>query len=138
MSAEFEVLLNRLPELSVEIRRVAGELVRKAAFDIEQDAKMRAPVDTGFLRNSLYVVTRGQSTYDASGDGPMLPEVERPPDELTAYVAPGAEYAIYVEMGTSTNYAQPFLTPAAEFVGPTFTEAMSRLEDAMRERLGEV
>ncbi len=134
MDENFEVLWNAFPGLALAMHKTVSQLVRKAAFDIETDAKTRVPVDTGFLKNSIYVVTHDRSSYDGGGEDAahqLLPEIERPPDDLTAYVAVGAEYAIYVEMGTSTNFAQPFLTPAADFVRPEFEEAMRRLEDAM-------
>lgn len=63
--------------------------------DIEAGAKVRAPVDTGHLMGSI------DSTF---------------PDELTGVVTVGAEYGIYVEMGTRHAPAQPFLLPAAEEV----------------------
>ena len=39
-------------------------------------------------------------------------------------VRAGAEYGIYVEMGTRHMAAQPYLTPAAEFVRAGFLRAM--------------
>lgn len=37
--------------------RQAEEVVEKAARDVERGAKMRAPVDTGALKNSIHVVS---------------------------------------------------------------------------------
>ena len=129
----FEIIYNRLPELTAEIETVVSEMVRKAAFDIQALAMATAPVRTGFLKSSIYTVTKGESTYsNIEGDGPLLPEVDQPSDDTTAYVAVGAEYGIYVEMGTSKMGAQPYLIPAAEAVRPAFIEAMTRLEDALK------
>lgn len=64
-----------------------------AAFLVEGAAKVKAPVDTGFLRNSIQTV----SVTDRE-----------------AVVAAGAEYAIYQEMGTRFMQAQPFMRPALE------------------------
>ncbi|GIK73808.1 MAG: hypothetical protein BroJett021_27960 [Chloroflexota bacterium] len=64
-----------------------------AAFLVERAAKVKAPVDTGFLRNSIQTV----SVTDRE-----------------AVVAVGAEYGIYQEMGTRFMRAQPFMRPALE------------------------
>jgi HK97 gp10 family phage protein len=63
-------------------------------------------VDTGFLKNSISV---------------------EPAGDLTAYVGPHAEYAIYVEYGTYKSRAQPYLLPSAEKVRPAFIAAMKQI-----------
>lgn len=55
-------------------------------------AKLKCPVDTGNLRNSI--------GHDH--------------DQDTAYIGTNVEYGPYVEMGTSRTRAQPFLQPAVE------------------------
>ena len=57
----------------------------------ETYAKMKCPVDTGRLRNSITHTSDGKS----------------------AYVGTNVEYAPYVEYGTVKTTAQPFLKPAA-------------------------
>ena len=59
-----------------------------------------------------------------TADEIMLPEVEQPGDDLTAIVAVGAEYGLYVEMGTVHQTAQPYLGPALESERAAFTQAM--------------
>ena len=136
----FEVLFNRFPELTVALEKAISQMVRKAAFDIQAMAMATAPVATGFLKSSIYVVTHDRSTYASSLNkafvkghdvAKLMDEVEPPPDDQTAYVAVGAEYGIYVEYGTSKMAAQPYLTPAYEFVRPSILEAMARLEEKM-------
>lgn len=78
---------------------------RKAAFDIEAQAKTRAAVDTGNLKNSI----------NANGDG------------LEWRVDSPAEYSVYVEFGTTRAGAQPFLVPAVEMVRPSFIAALKTL-----------
>jgi len=73
--------------------------VRSAAFSIEARAKLLAPVDTGFLRNSI------------------ITEVI---NDLNARVIVGAEYGLYVELGTRKMRAQPFFIPAVEEVVKQF------------------
>lgn len=138
----FEVVYDHLPELTEELERLVSEAVRKAAFDIQAHAQAQVKVVTGFLKSSIYTVAKGGTTYtyaDASSaaaainpDAELLPEVEAPSDDTTAYVAVGADYGLYVEMGTSKMAAQPYLIPAAEFVRPVFLARMAELETALK------
>ena len=132
--AEEVVLFNLFPELAKKLHDTVAQLVIKAAFDVEAMAKNLAPVDTGHLKSSIYVVPgKGESTYgqNVEGDGELLPEVEKPKSDQEAAVAVGATYGIYVEMGTRFAGSQPFLMPAAEAMRGPFTAAMSHLEEAM-------
>ena len=62
-------------------------------------AKTFAPVDTGFLMNTI--------------DSTMI-------DDTTARIQSEAEYDIYQELGTYKMAAHPFLAPAAEQVAGEF------------------
>lgn len=101
--AKVTLKLNFKPVLERE-RRAVSQLIRKVTFDTEADMKMRAPVDTGFLRNSI------QSEFEG---------------DLTGIVTVGAEYAPHVEYGTTRQPAQPYFEPAME-------RAQDRLEQAAR------
>ena len=122
---------DRLGELSELMHENASKAVRATAFNIVLDAQSYAPVDTGAMKNSIYVVTDDESSYaDASSDArvlneiEILPEMDAPKDDLTAIVAVGAEYGLYVEMGTVRTSAQPYLEPAAELSREAFEQAM--------------
>lgn len=127
---------NRFPELAAQFGPVLSQMVRKAAFDLQAQAASRAPVDTGFLRNSIYTVTARNSTYGAagapSGDSYLLPEVAAPDDAYTAYVAVGANYGAFVNYGTRFQPAQPYWEPAVDAVMPSFEEALGLLESKLR------
>lgn len=84
--------LNFKPVLAQE-KRAVSQLIRKVTLDTEADMKQRAPVDTGFLRNSI------QSEFEG---------------EMTGIVSVGADYAVHQEYGTSNMAAQPFFEPAME------------------------
>lgn len=103
---QIRIVYNHIPALQREIEQAAAQAVAKAARDIEADAKRRAPVDTGALRNSI----------QAWSDNP-----------LRWYIAPHVEYAAYVEYGTRRQRAQPYMAPAAEFVRPRFIDAMKEV-----------
>lgn len=59
----------------------------------ESYAKMRCPVDTGNLRNSI--------THQMDGD-------------TTVEIGTSVEYAPYVELGTYKMAARPYIVPAVE------------------------
>lgn len=121
---------NHFPELADALGEVLSQVVRKTAFDMASHASNAAPVDTGFLANSIYVATWDTSTYaDKTGISlDLLPEVAIPADEYTAFVAVGANYGIYVEMGTRFMPAQPYFYPAVDAVEPAFEAALAAVE----------
>lgn len=129
-------------QISTRIDKAVNRLVRKTAFDIEHDAKSWAPVDTGFLKASIYARTENIS-HDAAAfravvrkrkglpGEDLFPEVPQP-DHNEAYVAVGATYGLYVEYGTVFMAAHPFMTPAVEAGRMGYSESLRLLF----ERLG--
>lgn len=63
-----------------------------AGAEMEATARQIVPVDTGFLRSTIYH------------------KVD--PDGLTLELGAMADYALYVEMGTRFMAAEPYLRPA--------------------------
>lgn len=104
MGFRLEITFNRLPEMGPAVRKACSDVVRKAVFDVEADAKVRAPVDTGALKASIA--------------GKMIAP-------LTGEIVCGVEYGIYQELGTHKMSAQPFLTPAVEAVKGPFIQAIA-------------
>ena len=103
--------------VKLHLKGVSEELIRKLAFDIQAQAQTEALVDTGFLKNSIYTVTRNSSGYAgalsaASGSNARAVMAPEPGlgDAVAAVVA-GASYAFWVEV----QY-KPFLYPALETV----------------------
>lgn len=76
------------------VEAVSRSAPKKVADSIRDDAKARAPVDTGFLKSTI------ESVSIESGK--------------SAEVFVGAEYAAYPEFGTYKMAARPYLTPAFE------------------------
>lgn len=144
MSEDF----NNWDEISNKWDKAISQVVRKTAFDIQARAQANAPVDTGFLKASIYTVTWKSSNYGQgkrsktggktkfTGTYELFPEIEKPYDDQTAYVAVGATYGEYVEYGTVHMPAQPYMTPAIEAVRPSFEAALGKIEDKLREVRG--
>jgi HK97 gp10 family phage protein len=150
---------NHFNQIADALPKVLSKVVRKAAFDIQARAVSGAPVDTGFLRNSIYTVTidgssygTGKATVQYTKKGnvtkatvknfykatqqTLLPEISEVPDETTAYVAVGADYGIYLEFGTRYMPAQPYFYPAVEAVRPGFEAALSAIEPELQGMIG--
>jgi HK97 gp10 family phage protein len=134
---------NHWAQLANALPKATAQVVRKTALDIQSGAISKAPVDTGFLRASIYTVTSQGSTYGKGRASKMggkfnpaavhelLPEVEKPPDNQTAYAAVGATYGVYVELGTRHMSAQPYFYPAVEAVKPGFDAALAAIEQKL-------
>lgn len=73
-------------------RAVSAELNR-SALRVERKAKIKAAVDTGFMRNGIFVARVGMLRYKVTSP---------------------AGYSVYVELGTRKMKAQPFLGPASK------------------------
>ena len=97
------VVENKFPQIADRLGRDADAIVRKTAMDIEAHAKMAAPVDTGILRASIQAAA-------------VAPKHWR--------VTVGAEYGIYLEMGTRFMAPRPYFNPAIQAVWPAFQAAM--------------
>lgn len=78
---------------------VTPQIVAQAGLEVEGYAKTFAPVDTGYLRNTI--------------ESRMI-------SDTTARIQSAAEYDIYQELGTYKMAAHPFLAPAAEQVAGKF------------------
>lgn len=93
--------------------------IAKAAFMVEARAKIRAPVDTGALRASIYTaMARSSGANKAMSEArSRRPEAKVtalpvPRDDHVAHVGPSVEYGQAVELGSATRSGTPYLQPA--------------------------
>lgn len=84
---------------------IANRIIHKGAMDILAHSQREVPVDTGNLKNSGHVDT----------------------GNLTATIAYGAEYAVYVHEGTRRMAARPFLRSAFDSVAPEIERALRKV-----------
>lgn len=133
--------LQRLVDATGDAREVERALLA-GALVIEGEAKLNVQrmnaIDTGFMLNSIYSAAKVESGYsdakndaESRGDAVMRPEVK--PEDMTAIVAVGAEYAPHVEYGTYRMAARPFLRQAVQ---NRRDDAVDAIADAVTRRIG--
>jgi HK97 gp10 family phage protein len=120
---------NHFGEIADRIKPACQWAVKQTADQIQAYAQQAAPVDTGFLRDHIYV-----SDWDGSDYGVMephtLPEV-KPADDTTAIVGCAADYSMYLEFGTRFMPAQPFFYSAVELASFFFEDELAKIEAAL-------
>ena len=92
MSFSVSVDTSKLDEIIAKLPGNRDKIIKEAAFHILGEARKRAPVATGALRDNSEVT---------DGDGYKNIEFHQ-------------EYAAFVELGTWKMAARPFLKPAVE------------------------
>ena len=126
-------LFKDLDKLSVEVQAEVRNELNASALTIQSSAKRLAPVDLGFLRNSIYL------------------KEENKDKQLVFTVGAKAKYAPYIEFGTGTEVTvpagyeelaivfkgknaarvnirpQPFLIPSFEVEKPKLIERITKL-----------
>ena len=103
----------QIKELPDHMRDGLRLAVKASAKQLKADARKRAPVESGDLRRSI--------RYRVDKDG------------LGATVIVGEYYGRFVEFGTSSMEAQPYLRPAAALERARFR---NRISDEVRQALG--
>jgi HK97 gp10 family phage protein len=97
---------NRIPEIIARLEANLENVVDRAGFLFEREAKERARVRTGYMRNAIrWIPDEG--------------------DKLKGEVVGGADYTVYNEYGTAFMSAQPMFWPAAEVVQPIFAHEVT-------------
>lgn len=105
---------DRMDKMVADAPDLLSAVIQKTAFDVEKYAKVKCPVDTGNLANSIRaekVVKKGTQVY--------------------ADIAPHTEYAIYVELGHMTAGKNPTFIPGVYYMTNALTQAGKELETAM-------
>lgn len=109
--SDLRKLASDLRAASGTAEKLSRAVVAKTAADIERDAKNRAPVDTGALRNSI--------SHSITGGG------------MSADIGPTVSYAPYLEYGTSRMAPQPYMMPAADKHLPLFEKAVEQIAERL-------
>lgn len=94
---------NNIPQIIASMKIKVAAIVAKAALDWQAQAQVRAPVDTGALKNSIQAIKISDTFWK---------------------VIVGVHYGAYQEYGTVMHPAQPFFAPAGAIVKPQFLAAL--------------
>lgn len=110
-----------------------AKAVETAALAVEARAKLKAPVDTGALRASIYVEMKRSSGFpqarsevkgrNAEVDAHQLPV---PREEMVAHVGPSVEYGMEIELGSSKRAGTPYLQPAVRETEEEFRKLLGK------------
>jgi len=92
-----EQLAAKFKKISKTASNEVEQALINSALMVERDAKIKVPVDTGRLRQSI--------THQDENFGSQNPAVK---------VGTNVDYAPHIEYGTSKQSAKPFLRPAFE------------------------
>lgn len=116
MSDSFDIDLSDFNRLAVDLGKASGKVVtlarlvlEKSSADIERDAKLFAPVDTGNLRSSIGRDLKG----------------------LTAEIGPTASYGHHVEYGTSRQGPAAYMGPAFDRHAGEFADALGKITERL-------
>lgn len=124
---------NHWSRIADALPKACGAVVRKTAADgvanIQAKIRSNDQIDTGYMLNSVYMVTNEQSTY--KGGPKSLPEVGKPSSETEAYVAVAARYAIYQNYGTKHQPGRPFFEPGIQATVASFEKALQLIEQQL-------
>lgn len=122
---DFFIRNDKTDEILAELEDAEGVALDAIGLKAAGDVRLKAPVDTGLLKNSITHAIGGMmpelSEYKAdsadkngeykTGSYEGTAEKRATP---TVYIGTNVEYAIYVEEGTSLTDANPFLKPTIE------------------------
>ena len=114
-------------QIKVALEEQTDAILEAIGQQVAGSAKLKAPVDTGLLRNSLTYAIAGKEpvikTY--RGDNPSkyrndtkIPEghyngsTTKAEGEHAVIIGTNVKYGVYQEFGTSKTKKQPFLKPA--------------------------
>lgn len=121
MAQGLDALAEALEEIPQMLSTAAAQGLEKGLQQVAEDARARAPVDTGILRKSI------ACSLQPTGNGAI------------GTVRADAVYASAVEFGTGELPAHPFLYPAIKAgAGQIARDIQSALRRAMADKEGAV
>ena len=125
----------KLDLLVAQFPTMVDKAIRATAFDVQGNAQSMAAVDTGAMRASIFTKTHSSNGFEDAGGEALGHNNEVEIDDptptdcplMTAYIAPGVNYAYFQEFGTSKMAAHPFMTPAIEKADEDFDKYMKQV-----------
>lgn len=113
----------------------ARATVVKVAHMMRDDMEANAPKDTGALSVGIYVVSKHENGYAAASAAahalrpkvPSLPSLPGTNSDYTSKIGLTQPYWPFLEYGTATQPAQPFVRPAIERGKTWFADEMIKV-----------
>lgn len=117
----------KLETLGPQARARASQIVRKTAYDIVGRAQAdMSRAKSGRMYGAHRASAPGESPAVDTGalKASIAVEMDTP---VRAIVNVGAEYGLYLELGTRWMAARPFLRPAVQALRQAFAQAMRQV-----------
>jgi HK97 gp10 family phage protein len=142
------VVSNNLPSLAPRVLKNVKQAIDDTADGIRDFASQIAPVDTGSLRESIYVNNGTDSDYtlrsttaeSLNKNVEILPEIDpefvisttlsKSQDAYTVVIGVAAGHGIFQEFGTRFQPSQAYLRPAALSAENTFATNIANAVNA--------
>jgi len=126
---------DRIIDIGNQMHDIFKDIVSDTAKHIAEGYQDTAPRLSGFMADSAYYTTSEESTYGQAGAPPkgatLLPEVDKPENDLEAYASVAASYATYVEFGTRYQGAQPRFYPAIDKMWGEMQQELESVESRL-------
>ena len=116
--ANFEVSIaeNNIDVVLDELSKSEEAILEAIGLQAESYAKLKCPVKTGLLRNSITHAIGGKGAAETQyqdDNGEQSGSYEgTAPDEKAVFIGTNVEYAAEVEMGTDKVRSRPYIEPA--------------------------
>ena len=108
-------------KVKVHGQKAIGKTIVELALQVEGQAKLLAPIDTGLLAGSITVQMREFFTAPET-PATQSDTIKAPREKNEAHIGTAVFYGPYIEFGTINMDAQPFLRPALDLAkGKTLT-----------------
>jgi hypothetical protein len=116
--------------LDKECQEIAVDTAAEAKKNIKQRITANGQVQTGFMRDGIYTVSRKGSDYTGGKDA--LPPIAKPTSKYAARYAAAARYSIHQNNGTRYIPPRPFFGPGTERTRPYLDARMAGIEEKLR------
>lgn len=111
--------------------KIVSDTATAARKNIRKQIRANGQIDTGNMYNGIYTVTADNSTYQSGKR--YLPEVPRPEDNQSAYVASAADYSVYQNYGTRYMAGRAFWEPGLEQTQADFERNLKKIPQALED-----
>jgi hypothetical protein len=130
---------NHFPELALAMHEALSDIVAETTVYLGDmmiaQIYANGQIDTGFMVDSVYTVTKNGSTYgqgsiEPPGDAYLMPE-ETISSDMEGVAACAANYSGFQNYGTRYLPPRPFREPAMDLAKAEYEAKLAQLESRM-------